>query len=238
MGRSNRYQHGFCDRRIRAKDHTQRRVLSAPTTTPQPETTAVPVVAAAPAPTTFVTYTPPAPKSVVQPEPAASSSAPVSSSANDGSPLSGGVSILSTCNKYRAKYGLAPFTWSSTLASNAAKTGQMNNGQTENHKLFDGSFGQVITPGLNSAVSGVNLAGFTPFEMGYLSWMCEKSTDSQLSGLCEPMQSAMHMMYSSTGHYDILTSSNYKEIGCSFTQNPSASSSSPYQGLWTCDFAF
>jgi hypothetical protein len=182
---------------------------------------------------------PPSPTSSSTTSPSASPSASsYPSSPSDGSPLSGGVSVLSTCNKFRDMYNLKGFKWSTQLASNAGKTGRLNNGVTENHSLFEGSFAQVITPGLNSDISGVNLQGFTPFEMAYLSWMCEVSSDSQISKMCPNMQSSMHMEYSETGHYDILTSASYSSIGCTFTHNPNAASNSPYQGLWICDFAF
>lgn len=200
-------------------------------------TTAPPIVAAAPPKTTLVsTYVPPAPKTVVFTPPVSTTAAPEASPApvaDDGSD----ASILAVANKYRSLYGLPAFKWSSQLKANAAKTGEDNGGVNMNHELNSGSMGQVITPGLATASPSVDLGGLSPFEAAYLSWMCEKSSDSEISKFCPIMQSAMHMMYSSTGHYDILTSSSYSSIGCKFVANPAASSSSPYQGIWTCDVA-
>jgi len=195
-----------------------------------------------PAPVPTSTYEPPAPSSAA-PVP---STAP-STSNNDGSPMSGGKSILSIVNKYRGKYNLNLLEWSDHLQGNAQKTTDDNHGSTQNHELNPGSYGQCLTPGFSSATSGMKTDGLTPFEMAYLSWMCESSGDSQLSAaenggvdLCSLItgpSSIMHMDLTELGHYKILTSTSYKTIGCAFTSNPS-STQDQWTGLWGCDLGF
>ncbi|KAL9100752.1 MAG: hypothetical protein Q9187_009327 [Circinaria calcarea] len=170
-----------------------------------------------------------------------SAAAPSSvSTLSDGSPLSGGVSLLTTVNKYRQLYSLPKLSWSSVLTKNALKTGTDGGGVTQTHQLNPGSFAQVITPGMSTAV--VDLGGDTPFELSYVAWLCEVSSDPQLSAggvnQCDLVEKILHMRYSSTGHYDILTSKKYTQIGCAFARNPGAAATSVYQGLWVCDLAF
>ncbi|KAL9103939.1 MAG: hypothetical protein Q9187_008953 [Circinaria calcarea] len=170
-----------------------------------------------------------------------SAAAPSSvSTPSDGSPLSGGISLLTTVNKYRQLYSLPTLSWSSVLTENALKTGTDGGGVTQTHQLNPGSFAQVITPGMSTAV--VDLGGDTPFELSYVAWLCEVSSDSQLSAggvnQCDLVEKVLHMRYSSTGHYDILTSKKYTQIGCAFARNPGAAATSVYQGLWVCDLAF
>jgi hypothetical protein len=145
--------------------------------------------------------------------------------------LSGGESLLTTLNKYRAAYGLPPFTWSKTLQANAFRTGADGGGVNQVHQLDVGN-GQVITPGTD--VQRPDLKGETPFSVAMLSWLCEVRSDPQVSGKCGIVDSVMNMQYSTTGHHDILVDPKYKTCGCDFASNPNAAPDSPYQGLWTC----
>ena len=161
-----------------------------------------------------------------------------SSGSDDGSPLSGGVSQLTTVNKWRTAYGLPKLSWSKQLQDNAQKTADDNQGVTMNHQLNSGSFGQVITVGAEVAVT--DLQGDTPFELSFVSWLCEvKSETLKMGGVdqCALVEKVLHMTYSSTGHYDILTATRYTKIGCGFAKNPNAESTSPNQGIWVCDLA-
>lgn len=182
------------------------------------------------------TSTPPPPAPTPTPTPAAE---PVSSG-NDGSPLSDGVSLLTTINKYRKAYNLNELTWSSQLEGNAQKTGDDGQGVNQNHELNPGTYGQVITPGTDHKVQGLDYGSDSCFELSYAAWLCEVSSDPQLQNpdQCALVQNNLHMEYSSTGHHDILTSSSYKSIGCAFAKNANAAASSPYQGLWVCDLGF
>ena len=204
---------------------------SSSTTTPStvPTTTAAPP----PLPTSSTSST-----SAVASTTSSASPSP-SSQASDGSPLSGGVSLLTTINKWRKAYSLSNLAWDSTLQANAQKTGTDDKGVNENHELNPGSMAQVITPGLQTALPGKNMGGDTPFELAYVSWLCEVATDPQLSSTnqCSIVKAIENMVYSDTGHHDILNSPNYSKIGCAFAPNPLATSGSPYQGLWVCDLA-
>ena len=156
-----------------------------------------------------------------------------------GPPTSGGVSLLTTINKWRKLYNKNTLTWSDKLTANARKTGVDNGGKTENHELNPGSFAQVITPGSQSF--DANLKGDTPFELCFVAWLCEVPSDPQLkkgTDQCALVKNVLRLVYSGTGHHDILTSDNYKSIGCAFTQNPGAEKGSPWQGLWVCDLGF
>ena len=97
---------------------------------------------------------------------------------------------------------------------------------------------QVIAPGPVNDISGVSFPvdGLTPFGITYVAgWLCEVPTDPEISDLCGPANNVMHFVYSDTGHHDILTSTQYTNIGCAFTANPDAATDSTYQGLWICD---
>ena len=191
-------------------------------------------------PTTAAPPPPPSSTSAPPPPPASSASAATPpSSASDGSPKSGDVSLLTTINKWRDAYKLHHLAWDSTLQANALKTGTDDKGVNENHELNPGSMAQVITPGLQTALPGKDMGGDTPFELAYVSWLCEVPTDPQLSSTnqCSIVKAIENMVYSETGHHDILNSPNYSKIGCAFAANPLASSGSPYQGLWVCDLA-
>lgn len=154
--------------------------------------------------------------------------------------MSGGVSLLTTVNKYRTLYSLPTLSWSSTLHGNALKTGTDDLGVNENHELNPGSFGQVIAPGMSTAM--VDLGGDTPFEISFAAWLCEVSSDPELSAggvnQCDLVEKVLHITQKGTGHHDILTSKSYTQIGCAFAPNAGADPTSVYQGLWICDVAF
>ena len=156
-----------------------------------------------------------------------------------GSPVSGGVSVIDTINKWRSLYNVNTLTWSDQLAGNAQKTGIDDGGVNENHELNPGSFAQVIAPSAESFTQ--DLQGDTPFELTYVGWLCEIPSDPQLqtgTDQCALVNNVLHYVYGETGHHDILVSTSYNTIGCAFTQNPNAKAGSPYQGLWICDLGF
>lgn len=200
-----------------------------PSTTPEVE----------PVPSPKPTSTPP-PPSTPTPKPSPTPVAQPATSNDDGSPLSDNVSCLTTVNKYRKLYNLNDLTWSSKLAGNAQKTGDDGQGVNQNHELNPGTYGQVITPGTDHKVSGLDYGPDSPFELSYAAWLCEVKDLQLLSPVnqCDLVQNNLHMEYSSSGHHDILTSSDYKSIGCGFAKNPKADATSPYQGLWVCDLGY
>lgn len=210
-----------------------------PSSTPPPPPPPPPSSTPPPPPPPASTPQPePEPEPKPTPEPAAKPE-PKQEASGDESPLSGGVSLLSTCNKWRSIYNLPKFAWDKQLEKNALKTGVDGGGVNQVHQLGPGSYGQVITPGMKHAVG--NLGGDTPFELSYVAWLCEKSSDPQLKtggDQCGLVDKNLHMYYTSTGHYDILTNDAYKTIGCAFAENPNAASDSPWQGLWVCDLGF
>jgi hypothetical protein len=165
-----------------------------------------------------------------------STSAPATQSGSDGSPLSGGVSLLTTANKWRSIYDLPSFTWDEQLERNALKTGVDGGGVNQVHQLGPGTNGQVITPGVSTPSD--ELQGYTPFELSYVAWLCEVPSDKLKTGGvdgCALVRQQLFMTYSSTGHFDILTDPKYTKIGCAFAPNPNAPSDSPWTGLWVCD---
>lgn len=167
----------------------------------------------------------------VQSSPAAQASTGSSGSSNDGAPLSGGVSILETANKYRAMMGYSAFTYSSTLAGNSAKTNADNGANIMKHELNDGSFAQCIAEVDNN--SGSN--GLSPFELTYLGWLCEIQ-DAKIATVCKEMLAATNMQidYSDPGHAEILRSPSYSQIGCNYLT--ATEHHDNYAGMWTCDF--
>jgi len=141
--------------------------------------------------------------------------------------------LIATVNKWRTAYGLNILKWNSTLEANALKTGIDDDGFIETHELNPGSMAQVITPGQEVSVG--NLHGDSPFDLSYITWLCEVPTDPELEGQCQTVADALHMRYDDTGHHDILCSKSYTAIGCAFAQNLHSTDASIYQGLWVCD---
>lgn len=193
-----------------------------PSVTPQPKTQPPPSTTPTPTPT---------------PQPAAQ---PTASPESDGSPLSDGTSLLETANYWRDQYGLPHFTWDAQLEKNALKTGTDGRGQNQVHQLNPGTMAQVITPGMVVKYGG-DLGGDTPFELSYCAWLCEVPSQTLKAGgkdQCKLVSDNLHMSYSDTGHYDILTSKSYSKIGCAFADNPDTDNNTPYQGLWVCDLGY
>lgn len=167
----------------------------------------------------------------VQSSPAAQASTGSSGSSNDGAPLSGGVSILETANKYRAMFGFPAFSYSSTLDGNAAKTNSDNGANSMKHQLNAGSFAQCIGQVDNTSGGG----GLTPFELTYLGWLCEMP-ENQITEACKAMEVATNMIVdlSDPGHAQILRNPGYSQIGCNYLT--ATEHHDMYVGTWTCDF--
>jgi len=167
------------------------------------------------------------------PPPVQSSAAPVVSTggSDDGAPLSGGVSILDTANKYRALMGYSSYEYNSTLAANSAKTNHDDGADVMTHELNPGSFAQCIAEVDNNAGAD----GLSPFELTYLAWLCEIK-DARIDSLCTQMLAATNMKidYADPGHAQILRSTTYSQIGCNYLT--STQSQTNFAGMWTCDF--
>lgn len=178
------------------------------------------------------------------PEPANHSQEPTLEDAetaeSDGSPYSDGVHLLTTINKWRKIYNLPLLRWNHQLELNALKTGTDGAGYYQNHELNPGTMAQVITPGMSVKYGG-DLGGDSPFELSYVAWLCESSSDAELKSdgkdQCKLVDDNLHMYYDDKGHYDILTQSSYTKIGCAFADNPNSGNDTPYQGLWVCDLS-
>ena len=160
----------------------------------------------------------------------------------DGSPNSGGVSLLTIVNKWRVKYNVPTLTWSTILAANAQKTGDDGQGSIQRHELNPGTHAQVICPGQKNPAT--NYMPDTPFELSYVAWLCERPQEPQLTndnGINQCQLEMKNLFIQNTpgvyGHHDILVSTSYKIIGCAFAVNPAVSNTSTYQGLWVCDLA-
>ena len=159
---------------------------------------------------------------------------------SDGSPYSDGVHLLTTINKWRKIYNLPLLKWNHQLELNALKTGNDGAGYYQNHELNPGTMAQVITPGMSVKYGG-DLGGDSPFELSYVAWLCESSSDAELTSdgkdQCKLVDDNLHMYYEDKGHYDILTRKSYTNIGCAFADNPNSGIDTPYQGLWVCDLS-
>lgn len=169
----------------------------------------------------------PAPTSTPAPAPA-----PSPAPSGDNAPTSGGKSILESANYFRKLQGYPPFTYSSQLEGNAAKTNNDDGGNSMTHELNDGSFAQCIAEGNDSTTSG----SWSPFDLIYLGWLCE-IPESNLGDACSAMEAATHMLVDTgdPGHAQILRTEGYTKMGCNYKV---ATEHQPnYEGLWTCDFA-
>lgn len=159
---------------------------------------------------------------------------------SDGSPYSDGVHLLTTINKWRKTYNLPLLKWNHQLELNALKTGTDGAGYYQNHELNPGTMAQVITPGMSVKYGG-DLGGDTPFELSYVAWLCESSSDPELKSdgkdQCKLVDQNLHMYYEDKGHYEILTHKEYTDIGCAFADDPNKGNDTPYQGLWVCDLS-
>ncbi|KAL8836136.1 MAG: hypothetical protein Q9176_006516, partial [Flavoplaca citrina] len=142
--------------------------------------------------------------------------------------------ILTVINKWRTAYGVSQLTWSEEMVAGAAKTGQDNMGYFNGGSFTHGGAGnaEVMTPGSDTG-GDADLGAYTPFEIAYISWLCEVPSDT-LGNACADASKISPMNYKdengvvNTGHHDILVDDSYKEIGCAFTRDPS-----PDEGFWT-----
>ncbi|KAL8826162.1 MAG: hypothetical protein Q9191_003969, partial [Dirinaria sp. TL-2023a] len=171
---------------------------------------------------------------------------------SDGSPPSGSSSILSTINYWRTEYGLSTLVWNSTLQSAAENTGSLDGGSASNEvhhppPVTPGhGIGEVISPGSDNDGGGKwNLQGHSFFELAYLGWLCEGppsrlgSNGQQLCDLLQQVDPGDTYELTETGHYEILTTPQYTDIGCAYTKNPNADMTWYYQqGLWVCDLSY
>ena len=108
----------------------------------------------------------------------------------DGSPLSDGISLLTTINNWRTAYGKKPMTWSDELAGAALNTGTLDGGDSSKEAHHPApQAAEVISPG-NDNDLGKDLQGHSPFEISYLNWLCEVPSDV-VGDLCAFQQSVM-----------------------------------------------
>lgn len=183
------------------------------------------------------TWTPPAPGAILPP-------VHPTTDAADGSPLSDGVSVLTTINKWRAIYDLPLLAWNRTLELNALKTGEDGHGVYQIHERFSGTQAQVIAPG-GYVDYGGDLQGDTPFELSLMAWLCEFKDDPQLKSdgkdQCQILSDNMPIDFEAkTGHHEILVgqiSKQFTMIGCGFTNDADFATNIAAQGLWICDLA-
>ena len=181
---------------------------SQPTPPPQP-----PVQPAPPAPspepyTTVVRVEAPSvptqvPVQEPAPEPTTSQTYPV------------GAAYMTVVQEWRSKLGLGTLTHDDTLTKNAQKTVDDGHGEMK-HELNSGSMAQVLAQGADDAFERVFGGG----------WLCERPTLAGLSNACGSQLADGWDHAGQTGHADILTASDYKKIGCAFSQ-----------GIWGCDLA-
>ena len=151
----------------------------------------------------------------------------------DGSPTSGGITLLTTINKWRTKFNVPSLTWSTALVANVQKTEQDDHGYHLNHELNPGSYAQVLAQGFNTAMTCT--APDSPFELAYVGWLCEVPsgvlTNDNGVNQCDKVKNCLHLRYSQgqIGHWQILTNKDYKTVGCAFTAAKPAQAG--YEGL-------
>jgi uncharacterized protein YkwD len=170
--------------------------------------------------------------------PDSSAPAPTPTSSSPGL-VSGGKPAIDSINNYRSKAGLPLMKWDDTLAANALKTGNDAGGKSLVHELNPGSFGQVLVYGFDDADKCTkDTKSWTPFEIFFLSWLCERPDDAALGGVCQQIADIGHINSGGqTGHHDILASKSYSKIGCAFARDPSAAKCDSFPGVWACDVA-
>lgn len=210
---------------------------------PQPKPTANPPPAPVPAP--------------VQPSPG--SCGPYNPSPDfNAPPVSCGISVLDTINKWRKAYGKSELRWANNLAQAAWATLTFNGGGGNgmvHPGLVMNSFGETITPGYWDTATlnqqqRANTLSESPFEVALMGWLCEVKSDPQLqaSGFtgkdqCGIVSGVSYISGSNnpnepTGHHDIFLSDSYKSIGCGFMQSTQPSGQPQWSGQWTCDFGY
>lgn len=143
-------------------------------------------------------------------EPTTEAPAPTSTAA----PAPPATGYMAVVDEWRAKLGMSKLTQDSKLEANAKDTVVSSKGQMV-HKLNPGSFAQVLAPGDADNFEHVFVGG----------WLCEIPTLAGLDGVCTE-QSKGWTYQGQTGHAEILTSTNYKSIGCALDT-----------GIWCCDLA-
>jgi hypothetical protein len=207
---------------------------------------ASPVVAAAvpqdsPVEAPVDTPTPsPTPEAVAAQDTTTTTSTSSDSGSSDGSPMSGGKSILSSLNAYRSAYGLPLFQWDDKAASMVIGTEKAGGKSLVHSNLpnWASGAGQILTWGVqNWGDNGAKqVSDLTPFEVALGSWLCEVSSDPELkaTGICGKMAS-LYMLEGQTGHHDALVDADYKFIGCGFAMvDPNGGM---FQGQWGCNLA-
>ncbi|KAL8996333.1 MAG: hypothetical protein Q9169_004133 [Polycauliona sp. 2 TL-2023] len=151
--------------------------------------------------------------------------------------------MLAVINKWRTAYDIGTLTWSTAMVAGAAKTGKDNMAYFDGAKFVHGGSGsaEVMTPGGDSA-GGEDLQGFSPFEVAYVSWLCEVN-EEPVSSACAKASQVSPMNYEDengnrkTGHQEILVDDKYKQIGCAFTKDPNPDEGSFFTGLWICNLS-
>ncbi|KAL8988962.1 MAG: hypothetical protein Q9169_008467 [Polycauliona sp. 2 TL-2023] len=145
--------------------------------------------------------------------------------------------ILSQVNGWRSALGANSLSWNQDLANAAGYTGQLNGGgASQNHHPAPGA-AEVISPGSDWNM-GKDLQGRSPFEISFIAWICEKP-DGRMGSVCGMVDvnnpnAIMRMRYQGTGHYDIVTSNRYRQIGCGFAKNPNRNGQFMSEGQWVC----
>lgn len=165
--------------------------------------------------------------------------------AQDTSPLSDGVSLLTTINKWRGIYSLPCLQWDDKLANDAASTGQQDGGDPDALAHHNPQGNAEVLSGGSDNDHGQNLQGLSPFEVAYMAWICEVQ-DPRLTidgkDYCAIGQqiSASYVPAGEdqTGHQKILTDSSYTRIGCAFTTNTNPQPWFGLQGIWGCDLTW
>jgi uncharacterized protein YkwD len=124
---------------------------------------------------------------------------------------------MATVNEYRVKLGLGKLTQSSQLEANALKTAKDGNGELV-HQMLPGTFAQVLAAG------GPELGppGDNFYNVFVGGWLCEKPDLPGLNGECATASDGW--FHDGTSHVDVLTSDEYKSIGCANDG-----------GVWACD---
>lgn len=113
------------------------------------------------------------------------------SSSTDGSPLSAGDSMLTDINYWRNAYGKTALTWSNELADAALNTGTLDGGSSAKEVHHNAqNAAEVIAPGSDNSM-GKDLQGHSPFEISYISWLCEVPDGQRLGNLCQFQQDIM-----------------------------------------------
>ena len=145
---------------------------------------------------------------------------------------------IQVINKWRGAYKLPLMDWAEDLAINAYNTAQANKGVLQDHDLppYDGALkvGQVIAPGNSAHLP--SYGALSPFEVAYLSWLCEVPTDPEIESVCPQAVAANKVKYCTncSSHHDLLLDPAFIQIGCGFFQNPTAPPGSTWNGVYVC----